>query len=138
MPPDYGTDTALDTAGGRLDMPAHWSRITGPACVAQAMLCRFQTQPRGVVARRFPGYGLDLRQYVHDEFTPRKFAELRAAIIVQAEQDPRVQSVVPTITLDARTSTLTVRLRLQLADGPFDLVLAATPTIVTLLKAANG
>jgi len=137
MATDYGTDIALDLSGDAPDMPAHWSLVSGTANLAQALLRRFQTKPRGVVARRFPGHGLDLRDYVHEEFTPRRYAELRAAIILQAEADPRVLSASPVVSLDTRTSTLTVRLTVATANGPFDLVLAATPTVVTLLKASN-
>jgi hypothetical protein len=134
MPVDFGTDLALLATPGGWDLPAHFALTAGRANLAAALARRFVT-PRGTL-RRHPEYGEDLRAYVREKWTPQTRLAAQVRIAAQAERDPRVLAAAAEVTLVIPLQQMTVRLSLETADGPFELVLAASAAAVAVLKAA--
>lgn len=121
-----GTD--ISTAGG---LDPYFRPISGRRVVAEAVVRRLST-PRGGL-HYAPDYGLDLREFLNEGFTPRQLFTLKSSIEAEVEKDPRIQSC--TATLDTpSTDRLRIRLSITDAEGPFRLVLSVDQLTVDLLR----
>jgi hypothetical protein len=134
---DFGTDisTFVLQADGTYtpDLDPSFSLITGTRVVGEAIARRLMT-PRGALLYD-PDYGLDLRAYLNDDLDTRELYTLGALIEAEAEKDERVLSAVVDLSLDARSSRLTIRLTVTLLDAEsYALTLAADAVTVTILR----
>lgn len=101
-------------------------------CLRQDLELRFLT-PLGSLFYD-ETYGLDVRKYL-GMLTQKSTAFLAAAeLSAEALKDPRVERATCEVTLDAPSKTLSARLTIEDAAGPFTLVLTVTPDIVRLSK----
>ncbi len=128
MATDYGTDVSALP-----DLDPSFAPRTGRAMVGEAVARRYST-PRGSLPSD-SDYGLDLREFVHEQLTTATATRLKASIEAEAEKDERVLSASAVTTFVESTNTLTVEITLQLADGPFKLVLTVTAVSVEVLRA---
>ncbi len=126
-------DEKLGTDIGVLsDLPPAWGLATGKLNLAYALCRRFNT-PRGSLFP-WPDYGMYLPGYVEKSIRSGDESTIRGAIIGECEKDPRVQTADVDLTFSFERRTLTVKITIETADGPFELVLAATSLTVELLR----
>jgi phage baseplate assembly protein W len=127
---DLGTDIGCDPQTGATDT---FDLVSGRDCLVQALLRRYETE-RGELIDD-PDYGLDLTKLVG--LRVRSTAQLLAwqqSIAAEAMKDERVQRASCRIAFDAPAETLTVRLAVETAAGPFRLVIEASALSLTLLE----
>jgi len=119
---DYGQDfTCIE------DVDARLSVTSGPLLVAQAVVRRLET-PRGGLWYS-PNYGTDLRQFINGHATVFRVAR---AIEQEALKDERVESAKAVVTI-TNNRRIDATLTLELADGPFRLVVAVDELTVELI-----
>ena len=126
---DFGTDIALLT-----DLAPVWGLTTGLTNLACALVRRLST-PRGTLFYDLD-YGFDVTALLNASLGPNDIASIRSGIGSELRKDPRVQSAAVTLVFTAASKTLQIAITVQTASGPFDLVLAASPEVVTLISAA--
>lgn len=122
---DLGTDVELGT-----DLGLRWPLASGRRNLVLALLRRLSTDAGSLFYA--PAYGYNLRGRLHDDVTPAGIAAMRQGITEQCELDPRVESCTCAVAFTFATGTLRVDLRLEDADGPFDLVLLVTDEGLTV------
>lgn len=123
---DLGIDVQVTT-----DLAPVWGIASGKLNLACAIVRRLTT-PRGGLFYD-PDYGLDVRSYLNAGFTQAGVEALRASIVAEVEKDPRVDSCGAEMVFNFATGRMSITLTVLTADGPFDLVLAATNVTVELL-----
>lgn len=126
---DYGKD-----ADGTDDADAEGRWIEGPELVIKAIVRRLSTR-RGNLYRH-PNYGIALYEYLNASFTPQEIAAAQVAIAAECTKDERVLSALAVVTLDRATGLFTVKIDIELGEGPFSFVLAVSSVTVTLLNEA--
>lgn len=114
------------------DLAAVWGVARGKVNLGYALARRFNT-PRGAIPY-FPNYGKYLPALVEKSLRQGSLAIEAGEIIAEAEKDPRVQSADVDLVFSFEARRLTIKIMLETADGPFDLVLAATSLTVELLR----
>ena len=120
---DYGTDVSTFP-----DLDDTFAQLSGPAVVAQHIA-------RSLADSR---YGVDLRQWLNDDFDAAKVFELEAAIEGQCLDDERVASATVTVTQPDMYS-LQVTIQLSLLTGQtFAMVLQVSQVSVELLSVSAG
>ena len=119
---EFGDDFA-----GVLDIGGTLAIVSGRRALAEALLCRLTT-PHGSLFYDFE-YGLDLRQFLSAPAPEPGLLEMQ--VRVECEKDERVESVDVEVTFLAET--LTVRLTVTDADGPFNLTIAVSQLTVEYL-----
>jgi hypothetical protein len=75
-----------------------------------------------------------LRAFLNDTFVDRQRGRLQSAVEAECERDERVLAATAAVTFNAAAHSLTVKVSLEDADGPFELILAVDQVTVTLLK----
>lgn len=131
MATDYGTDVSCVS-----DFSAESREVSGPANVAEA-LARRLTTPRGWLIRNLD-YGTDLREYLGIEYTSRVQSKIISETKAECLKDERVLAVSVSVdSFDTSGRTLSLRISVTLADGPFTFVLtvSALDANITLLAA---
>lgn len=134
---NYGKDisTFVLNPNGRYDLDPTFSPISGSRVVLEAVARRLVTQ-RGALSYD-PNFGLDLRSWINSAHTESEIFAIGTAIESEAEKDERVSSAVADVQHDRTTSTLTVRLFVDLLTGErFRLVLAIDSVTAEILKVA--
>lgn len=136
LPPSRGTSAAdLDGTFG-LDVSAipdldpMLALQGGRRVLAEAVARRLTTQ-RGSLFYA-PDYGLDIRDYLNEGFTPSALFQAQSAIEAEVEKDERVISATVTLS-NPRPDTLRISIRIEAADGPFEMVLSIDQLTVQLL-----
>lgn len=129
-PNDLGTDINLVT-----DLAGVWGLALGPTNLINALLRRLST-PRGGLFYD-PDYGYDLMSQVNSAITESDIETMNGSIVDELRKDSRVLSVTVGLVFTFATKTLQVTISIETADGPFDLVLAASAVTVELLS-ING
>lgn len=124
--PDFGTTLSCVN-----DFASDARMVSGFAVVGEAVARRWFT-PRGRLIG-FPNYGFYLPDYINADMSPRDIAALRAGAAAEAEKDPRVDKCTVRAVL-GRDGTLTLEARIDTAQGPFQLVVAATSVTVDLIS----
>lgn len=128
---DLGTDVTLGL-GGLLPI---WGLSSGIANLIAAIIRRLTT-PRGGLFYD-PNYGYDVRAFLNADVSQTDVAQIKAGITAELRKDPRISRVTVDATFTFATKTLQISLAFDTADGPFDLVLAASSVTVDLLS-LNG
>ena len=123
---DYGTDVSTFP-----DLDPTFGDITGPRSVLECVARRFLTK-RGQVEYA-PGDGLDVREFLSGGVDNRKLFSLQAKMQAEAEKDERVLSASVSVTVNQERETLTAKLILELAEGPFTLTLEISKVSVEVL-----
>jgi phage baseplate assembly protein W len=130
MPTDYGKDVAALP-----DLDERFVLRSGNTVLVESIARRYTTRRGGLFYDQ--NYGLDLRDFLNEAFTPKAELEIRAQIAAEAIKDRRVRRAQATVAFNRLTKTMQVTIRIQPLDGPtFDMVLAVTAVTVALLKAA--
>lgn len=124
--PDYGQD--ISTFPG---LDPTFTLIGGPRIVAEACARRLMT-PHGALVDA-PNYGLDLRAFVNASIDAGTLGRLPDLIAAECEKDERVRGATAQASYGAASMTLTVSVTLELAAGPFTLVLLVTAATLTLI-----
>lgn len=130
MPDPLGVDLANLT-----DLTETFRLVSGPRAVAEALYRRWTTPQGGVWYD--PEYeSLDLRDYLGASHTASQRASLATLLQRIGLADDRLDELVVTLSVatDARGDTLTVSADGVTAEGPFRLVMAVSPELVTLLS----
>lgn len=126
---DLGTDFSNLT-----DLTATFALVSGPRGVAEALYRRFIT-PAGSVWYDTEYESLDVR----DELGGASSSAQRAALAARMQHlglaDDRIDALRVTITAEASglDASITIACEGLTAGGPFRLVMAASPELVTLL-----
>jgi len=130
MPVDYGTDVSTYRDG---DLDPTFTLISGNRAVAEAIARRLETPHGGLL--RYPDYGADLRGWLSRDFNDpiATLFGIKTQVEEQAEQDERVISAEATVTYDPTAQRLHIVASIELASGPFELVLSVTAVTVELL-----
>lgn len=123
-PVGYGSDLACDA----VDVTPDFAERDGsdPLLVVESFV-RMITTPRGSLPDA-PGEGIDIRGYLHSGLTQADIVAMRSAIVAQAQNDDRIDSVQVAVTPSPDGSELSIEISGQIAGstGPFKLVLALT------------
>jgi hypothetical protein len=127
---DYGADVSTFAGALRNDLHPYLPLISGKRVVAEVVARRLLT-PTGLLDY-VPGGGFDVRGLLNQGFTPAQFQAFSTQIATEAEADERVESAAVTITFAESTQTLTIRIVLRTAAGPFTLVLNVSAFAVEL------
>lgn len=125
-PDNLGTDVALVS-----DLAPVWGLASGRVNLAYALLRRFTT-PRGGLFYD-PDYGYDLTALVNAALGQADISAARGATVAEAQKEQRVQSAAVTFDFNFARRELRILIRIEDADGPFDLILRATDVTVALL-----
>ena len=127
--PDFGTDlAALPDLEPRLPLQS------GLRNLGEAIARRLQT-PRGSLFYA-PNYGTDIRAWLNEAMTTDDLFRAKVAVEAECEKDERVLSADAEVVLNRTLQTLTLRLTLTTAAGPFRLVLSVDQVTVTLIEVA--
>lgn len=125
---DYGTD--VSTFPG---FDATGRTITGPRVVAEACLRRLTTR-RGSLSYD-PDGGYDLTDLLNEDLSASDLRRHELAAELELEKDDRITSADVTLTLDAATFTLSVRITGTLSNGAaFAFTLAISQVSAAVLK----
>jgi hypothetical protein len=116
--PDFGLDVSTYP-----DLDATFAQLSGVACLAQHVARYLEDSRRG----------LDLRQWLNDDFDAARQYQLQAAVEELLLADERVTSVDVSVASTLYALTLTIHLVATTA-GPFRLVLQVTDLSVALLS----
>lgn len=128
MATDYGTDVSALP-----DLDPTFALRSGRAVVGEAVARRLST-PRGSLPYD-DDYGFDLRELLGASLSPADVSRVQSAIVAEAEKDERVRGARAQLTFAPTSGTFTCSLLLDLADGPFSLVLAVSAVSVEVLRA---
>jgi hypothetical protein len=135
----YGSDiSTFAGADGSIDIDPLFRPITGPRVVLECVARRLMT-PSGTC----PGadaMGYDLMGLLGKRMTRLAIERAKQDIAVEAGRDERVISakVVEFRETAKGSGTFIIRIALELATGPFILVLQASQVSVELLQADQG
>ena len=131
----YGTDVSVFYQG-TLGIDPTGATISGPRVTLEKCAKRLST-PRGLL-KRYPNYGYDLMTRVGARVSGLGMARIQDEIRAQLILEDEVKSV-PTVEITVTgKSAWKVRIGVELADGPFELVLAVTSVSVDILKAGRA
>lgn len=97
-------------------------------------LCRRLITPRGSLFYD-PNYGIDVRDYLKAGFTPSRLASLRSEITAEVLKDERVQSADVSVAVNQQAATMTITIVVDIASGPFELMIGVDSLTVELLSA---
>lgn len=127
---------ALVIEGGDLDVISDLPGLsfgiaTGLRNIGNAMARRLTT-PRGGLFYD-PDYGLDVRNYLNAGMTAAQLAQIQADVASEVAKDPRVENPVVVVQSNVPTSTLQITISCDLAEGPFEFVLAVSALTVDLI-----
>jgi phage baseplate assembly protein W len=124
---DYGSDISTLP-----DLDETFSPISGRRAVAEAIARRLST-PRGALPFH-PTYGLDLRQWLNARASDATAFALTANIEAECEADERVLRASAAVVFEPATTSMRIAINLELADGPFKLVLGVSQLDVQILE----
>jgi len=128
--PNFGT--AISCVN---DIARDGRMVTGFVVVGQAIARRWST-PRGRLIG-FPNYGFDLTQYVNADMSARDIAGLRAGAEAEAEKEEEVDRCIVSAVLED-AGLLTITGMVDTAEGPFELVVAASAVSLELISITPG
>lgn len=109
-----------------------FSLKSGRANLVEALARRLMT-PRGGLFYDL-NYGFDLRAYLQEDINPQTVFELESLVAVELQKDQRVLAAEVTVS-QPEHNALRLDALIQLADGPFRLILRATDGSVEVLYA---
>lgn len=114
-----------------LDVPLRWGMTSGTRTLANGIARRLST-PAGSMPDD-PNYGTDIRDYVNGGFTPTQLGQIRGAVESECLKDPRVQSASVDFSWIGASGTMKAVITIEIAEGTFTLVLAASALTVDML-----
>jgi phage baseplate assembly protein W len=79
-------------------------------------------------------YGLDVRAFVNAGFTAQQLAQVQADIAAEVSKDPRIENPQVTVVSNVQTGSMAITIVCELAEGPFQFLLAVTALTVELLS----
>lgn len=79
-------------------------------------------------------YGLDVRAFVNAGFTPQQLSQIQADIAAEISKDERVENPQVTVVSNTQTATMTITIVCELAEGPFQFLVAVSALTVELLS----
>ncbi len=109
-----------------------FSLKSGRANLVEALARRLMT-PRGGLFYDL-SYGFDLRAYLQEDINPQTVFELESLVAVELQKDQRVLAAEVAVS-QPEHNALRLDALIQLADGPFRLILRATDVSVEVLYA---
>lgn len=117
------------------DLDPNFRLCDGPRNMANAELRRLNT-PAGELALigDDPDYGLDILGKMNSSFTLGELASLGPQIEAEATKDPRAAAAEVLAPFDLGRSELRPSIRLEVADGPFELVVPVSELTVEMLR----
>lgn len=128
-PIDYGHDLACVD-----DLDPLMTEVSGERVVQEVIARRCRTAPGMNVDA--PNEGIDLRDYIGDDTNEEGILRLRADVLHQATDDPRVFSATADMTIEdvGAEAKVTIALDADGAEGPFALVLSVDSLTVAILR----
>lgn len=135
---DLGSDIST-FAGllGAVDFDPLFPEMTGARVALEGIARRLST-PRGSLGfAGLPDYGYDLITLCGKRMSPLAIARAEAAIAREASAEQGVRKATATIT-ETAPMTYHVSIAVELADGPYSLVLSVSNLSIQLLRAARG
>lgn len=97
-------------------------------------LARRLTTPRGGLFYE-PDYGIDVRNFLKAGFTESSVKSVGSAIAEEVRKDPRVQGATVKVATNNADASMRITIGVEIAAGPFDLVLRVDALTVELLEA---
>lgn len=131
---DFGADVSV-FYGGALDINPTGAVISGPGIVLEGIAKRLMT-PKGLL-RRHPNYGFDLRTRIGARISEVGLRRLESAIRTEVQAQEGVLAA-PTVRLERAGSTYQLTIAVDLAEGPFALVLDVSNVTVKILRAGKA
>ena len=127
---DFGTDVSTFP-----DLDVRGTQIKDTRSVAECCLRRLMT-PNGTLEYDAEA-GYDLRDLLNDDLADSDLRKHEALAAIEVEKDERIRSASVSLSLDASTFTLSVRITGVLVDNrPFALTAAITQISSDILKAS--
>lgn len=127
MATDLGT-----TISAFPDLHPGFALVTGRTALAQRIAMRLETPEGGLFYD--PSYGAGIPQRLSSEMTTASLREIQAQVQYQCLLDEEVDAALVEVTFVAPTRTLTIRIGLVDAAGPFELVLSVSAVSVEILR----
>jgi phage baseplate assembly protein W len=125
---DFGSDISTFP-----DLDETFSPISGRKVVAEAV-ARWLSTPRGSMPF-YPTRGIDLRQWLNARMTDSAAFALTSNVEAECEADERVLRATATVAFEPATTSMRISIDLELADGPFKLVLWVSQADLQILTA---
>jgi hypothetical protein len=122
---DFGTDVSTFP-----DLDPAFALISDKRAVGEAIARRLMT-PHGSIDYD-ADYGYDVRDLLNEDMGPAELLAAQSAIVDEAEKDERVLHATLDLVFVPESDTLSLPLTLELADGPFELVLSVGQVGVTI------
>jgi hypothetical protein len=117
------------------DMDPNFGLCDGPQNLANAELRRVNTESGSLeLIGDDPNYGLDILGQLNASFTLAELASVGPQIEAEMTKDPRAASAEVRAPFDLPGSTLSPSVRLEVAEGPFDLVVPIDQLTVEMLR----
>jgi len=137
---NYGTDISTFAApSNAVGLDPLMPLISGSRVVLEAVARRYMT-PRGSLpqgpARNVSEYGYDLMSLVAKRMTQVAILRAKADIEAEAEKEAGVLKATLVEFLETSSNVYRVRITIELATGPFPLVLSVSAVTVAILQAA--
>lgn len=130
----YGSDVSTFAGpGGTPDIDPLLPPITGPRVVLERVARRLIT-PRGSMPEA-PLYGYAIQDQLARRMRPVDRERMKNDIVQEAEKEPGVKSATVAELSKVGAGKFRMRLSIQLAEGPFALVLSVDQVTVALLSA---
>lgn len=127
---DYGRTLSLVDG-----FAPHFPQVEGGLVVLEAIVRRWTTAPESLAGRRiYQSRCRDVRALLAARLSSDRLASVGADLAQIARSDPRVQDALALVTMSAPDKRMFIRGVLQLAEGPFPLVLAVTGVTVEVLS----
>lgn len=133
----YGLDVSTFPLEGGVDIDPLMPTISGERAAIEGCVRRLMT-PRGSLGRSAPDYGYDLSSKLGARLSP--VTRQRIALDIESElgRDERVFRARVTEFSDQGAGSWRIRIRVELATGPFTLTIAASAVTLALLAADKG
>lgn len=113
------------------DVNTAWNLVGGNANIGRAIVRRLTT-PRGSLVYD-AHYGLDIRDYLKAGMTDGQISRIRSDVESEVLKDPRIQGATARVEPNVRSGSMKITLSLDLATGPFELLLGVDALTVEIL-----
>lgn len=122
---DFGTDLSCVD-----DLDPYMLEVSGIDVVSQAILRRLTTT-RGMLIDD-PDYGLNVRDYLSATMDAKELTIMQSQLEAELLKDERILSVESTASMVLRTAT--IKLLVEVGEGPFSLTLAISDVSAAILS----
>lgn len=111
MSSDLGVDSVIDARCGFIE---------GEQLLGADLIARLREEPGGLYYDA--SYGAGIGFWLNEDVTPAVLSRLSATVEEHCRRDPRVRAVRCTSTHNETTDGIALRIRVEAAEGSFDLV----------------